>query len=306
MEHIALVGSTPAVTLDSTVRQYDQWMHRAKKLLVLLYIGANVALVVLMFTYIALHLGSPGNICDLGLTAVDSDIIQKAAFGAGEEPTQAGLIAVALYTLFSLNPMPIRIFWGPFAFSTVKTMDIFWNLLVGRGGQFIAGFFTLRTLTAWLIQTMTSCPVPHDMFMESVFSRGSSLSALWQFTRPKAGSLVWRRHKFQLVTFALCIAYVLSLPTLNSAATGYMAQSEVYLREHDGTLERLDEKEWMEAPEILVVIENGHLIGQSDPVYFWTGSDSDVNGFAKPGDPPTMTFSNDTSLIDEFRRRECA
>lgn len=260
-----------------------------------------------MLTYVALNLGSDGNMCDLGLTQIDGNVFYEAVDPANEESqSTAGEIAMALRVLFTLNPLQIRILWGPYNFPVVKTMDILWNLLVGRAGQLVAGIFTVQTITAWLIQTMSSCPVPHDMLMEAVISRGSSLSALWQFTRPKQEALIWKRHKLQLVTFALCITYVLSLPTLNSSASGYVARSEIFTQEPDGSLRRLDEREWSEAPEINFAIENGHLIGQSDPVYFWRSYDTDMNGFASPGNPPTVAVYNDTSLNDELKRRECA
>lgn len=309
MEHTALVKSTPAVTFESTTefrRPYRYWIDRIKRLLAPLYIGANVAFVAFMLTYVALNLGSDGNMCDLGLTQIDGNAFYEAVDPANEEgQSTAGEIATALRVLFTLNPLQIRVFWGPYTFPAVKTMDILWNLLVGRAGQMVAGIFTVQTITAWLIQMMSSCPVPHDMLMEAVFSRGSSLSALWQFTRPKQEALIWRRHKLQLVTFALCITYVLSLPTLNSSASGYMARSEIFIREPDGSLLRPDERKWSDSREVTFAIENGHLIGQSDPVYFWTIFDTDMNGFASPGNPPTVTVYNDTSLFDELKRREC-
>lgn len=310
MEHIALVNPTPAATFESTTRlrrPYHYWIDRVKRLVTPLYIGANVAFLVFMLTYVPLHLGSDGNLCDLGLAQMDGNVYFKAIDPATEKTqTTADMMAKLLKLLFRLNPLPIRIFWGPYTFPAVKTMDIIWNLVVGRAGQVVAGIFTVQTITAWLIQTMSSCPVPHDMLMETVVSRGSSLSALWQFIRPKQEALIWRRHKLQLVTFALCITYVLGLPTLNSSASGYIARSEIFLKEPDGSLRRPDERRWSEAREITFVIENGHLIGQSDPVYFWTTYDTDMNGFASPGNPPTVAVYNDTSLFDELKRRGCA
>lgn len=77
MEHAALVNPTPAATFESTIgfrRSYRHWIDRVKKLVTPLYIGANVAFVAFMLTYVVLHLGSDGNLCDLGLAQMDGNV----------------------------------------------------------------------------------------------------------------------------------------------------------------------------------------------------------------------------------------
>lgn len=111
--------------------------------------------------------------------------------------------------------------FGSFSFSTVKAIDITWDLCVGRGGQAIFIYIAYRVFTESLAFSMESEPVPYQVFAAIAFDAvsistigvlGRECIALWKRT--------WRR-RLTIVGLILVSSYILAFPTLVSALTGY-------------------------------------------------------------------------------------
>src|SRR5438034_6720862 len=74
----------------------------------------------------------------------------------------------------------INLAYGSFTFSSVKIIDIIWDLAVGRGGQIILAYVAYRVLNEALLFSMESHPTSYEMFTTISFEP-VSLSSLRLF-----------------------------------------------------------------------------------------------------------------------------
>ncbi|KAJ9656941.1 hypothetical protein H2201_008344 [Coniosporium apollinis] len=128
------------------------------------------------------------------------------------------------YTPFSADSFftPTLAF-GSFSFSTAKTIDIIWDLFIGRGGQAVLMYIAYRVFTRSLVFSMESRPTPYQVFaaiafdtvsMNTIHILGKECVAPWQRTR---------RRRLTIVGLIFASSYILAFPTLISALTGYDA-----------------------------------------------------------------------------------
>lgn len=114
-----------------------------------------------------------------------------------------------------------------YKFSTVKFIDVVWDLCIARGMQFMAGWVSYRAITGAMVHTMESVSMPYDTFI-GLGLNGSGVSAICS----TAAALY--RHRPMRITIlfgsiVLSMIYAVMLPTLLSAATGYVSSSDTYV-----------------------------------------------------------------------------
>jgi hypothetical protein len=116
--------------------------------------------------------------------------------------------------------------FGSYPFSTVKFIDVVWDLCVARGLQFFAGWVSYAAVTGAMVRAIESGPMPYDVFIGLALN-GSNVSAICSTV-----SNLYRcrplRTTVMLGSIILSIVYVVMLPTLLSAATGYMASTDTF------------------------------------------------------------------------------
>ncbi|PVI05972.1 hypothetical protein DM02DRAFT_515836, partial [Periconia macrospinosa] len=114
----------------------------------------------------------------------------------------------------------INLFFGILSFEEAKVIDIFWDVLVGRGGQTTLAFFSWRAFIDYVTISMEIAPVTFDtfraIFLENTPSIYSISLLIRDFTSRKR--LQSRIAMFFIVTSML---FSLLFPTLASAMTGY-------------------------------------------------------------------------------------
>ncbi|KAK7618153.1 hypothetical protein IWX50DRAFT_275215 [Phyllosticta citricarpa] len=115
---------------------------------------------------------------------------------------------------------------GAFEFWVVKLIDIIWDLFVGRGLQWLAGWISYVVFSSALLRAIEASPIPYRTFIRlslgtpSVYTIWSLLADLRRYSR-----------KCTILLFsyaALASAYVLAMPTLFGAMTGYLSTSISY------------------------------------------------------------------------------
>ena len=128
---------------------------------------------------------------------------------------------------------------GSFSFAHAKLIDVTWDLLVGQGGRFLHAWLLYQYIVPdTLVWTMERSAVPYRYFTSLSFST-VSLSSLWSLIK-----ILGRRPGLRTILSALwlvfAIAYVLTFPTIWSAATGYISPSVRMYQMPDHTLASLD------------------------------------------------------------------
>lgn len=113
---------------------------------------------------------------------------------------------------------------GTLGYTHVKIIDIIWDVAMGRGGQLLLIYVAYRVFSQSLAYVMETHPVSYQTY-HAVSFESTSLRSMWQYVR----NLSWDRSKQTwrgwgiFVAMTLASLYVVSMPTLFSAMTGYAA-----------------------------------------------------------------------------------
>ncbi|KAF2490450.1 hypothetical protein BU16DRAFT_153283 [Lophium mytilinum] len=121
--------------------------------------------------------------------------------------------------------------YGNMSFSLVKFIDILWDLFVGRGVQLLAWYVSYLVFTDALLRVIERHPAPFRTFTHLTL-QGASLSSIGALIRDMK-RYPSRRTKWLFVYIILSASYVLSLPTILGAMTGYVSTSKAFVTMHD-------------------------------------------------------------------------
>ncbi|KAF2181873.1 hypothetical protein K469DRAFT_258610 [Zopfia rhizophila CBS 207.26] len=135
------------------------------------------------------------------------------AFGTPKNSTITGIEG-----LFVLD-----LTFGSFPFSQAKLIDVAWDLFIGRGCQLIAWLISYTVFSDALLRVIERHPASYQTFTH-IALEGPSLASTWALLK----DLFRTRSKRTWTLFAymlLSIVYVLSMPTVLSAMTGYVNTS---------------------------------------------------------------------------------
>lgn len=112
---------------------------------------------------------------------------------------------------------------GGYTFTEVKVIDLAWDMLVGRGGQLIIIAFSYRIFGDVVRMLMAREEVGYDLFSAVAFHSGG-ISSMGTLLSHAVGNTPIPRTKHAVrVYWAMAVAtvYVVAMPTLFSAMTGY-------------------------------------------------------------------------------------
>jgi hypothetical protein len=117
--------------------------------------------------------------------------------------------------------------FGKFSFSQVKTIDILWDLLVGRGVQLLAWWAAYTVFSDALLRVIERHPASFSIF-QRIALEGPGLGSLWTLTRE-----LWiaksRRARTLFLYMFWSTAYVLFVPIVLGAMTGYSSTSIAWI-----------------------------------------------------------------------------
>lgn len=164
--------------------------------------------------------------------------------------------------------LAITLGFGSFKFSVAKSVDIMFDLVVGRGGQVLAGILLYYNFRGPIVSAMRREPVPYDKLMKMEYHPAGTTSFLVY-----CKDVRWKRRSwstwFTAFMLALATLYVLSLPTWFSAMSGYQAIDEPLLMFHNGTYVTFANLE-----ACVYVIQDGERIGRQN--YTCVELDTDI------------------------------
>lgn len=113
---------------------------------------------------------------------------------------------------------------GDWTYTHVKILDVIWDVAVGRGGQLLLIYIAYCVFSRSLTYVMETKAVSYQTY-SAVSFESTSLRSIWQYLR----NVGWRRSDQNgriprtFIAMTLASLYVVSLPTLFSAMTGYPA-----------------------------------------------------------------------------------
>jgi hypothetical protein len=117
--------------------------------------------------------------------------------------------------------------FGRFSFSQVKTIDILWDLLVGRGAQALAWWASYTVFCDALLRVIERHPASFTIFQRMALE-GPGLHSLWTLTKE-----LWRAKSARTRALFLYMfwstAYVLLVPIVLGAMTGYDSTSIAWI-----------------------------------------------------------------------------
>lgn len=137
--------------------------------------------------------------------------------------------STAIEGLFTIDTLVIRS-----SFAMAKLIDTAWDLVIGRGGQLLAGLVGYEVFCKALLGALESSPTPFRSFI-ALSVDDVSIAAVW-----KLSADIFRHRTPRTTTvfvfMTLASLYILALPTLLSAIAGYISTLSPYIRASDGSV----------------------------------------------------------------------
>jgi hypothetical protein len=128
----------------------------------------------------------------------------------------------------------ITLDFGHLPFSTVKVIDIMWDVLVGRGGQLCLGFLVYKNFTKALVRIMERATVTYDMFW-SINIEPTSVQSIYRMSRDvlKTASI---RFRSAIILMACSSACLIAFPNVVGAMSGYSTNIAAFAPDHNNAL----------------------------------------------------------------------
>lgn len=134
----------------------------------------------------------------------------------------AGSVITGFKGLFVLDST-----WGSFNFSTVKTIDVAWDIIVGRSAQLLCWWVAYAVFSDALLCVIERHPASFRIF-QRIALEGPGLHSLWTLCK----ELLFVKSKRTKALFAyllLSTSYVLCIPMFLGAMTGYDSTSTAWI-----------------------------------------------------------------------------
>ncbi|TKA75345.1 hypothetical protein B0A55_05565 [Friedmanniomyces simplex] len=157
---------------------------------------------------------------------------------------------------------------GSYTYPEAKAIDVFFDLVVGRGGQVLAAIMAFTVIRKSLLLSIEERPVPLPLTF-SVYFNHVSPSLVGAILQNLAIPFRARKHKdkavssWRLLAWLYLCAYVLVLPTLLSAMTGYQTTGAIWFQPEFTSDNSLASAASL-APNPALSIRDGSRIGLSD------------------------------------------
>jgi len=116
-------------------------------------------------------------------------------------------------------------------FSTVKVIDVAFDVLVGRAGQLLLATLAYRLFGQALTHLMQQGEVGYDLFSAVAFQSGSLASVLSLLKHAIGSAPLPRTTRARWLYFLMGLAtvYIVAIPTLVSAMSGYSSHFVPYV-----------------------------------------------------------------------------
>jgi hypothetical protein len=117
--------------------------------------------------------------------------------------------------------------WGQFSFSRAKTIDVAWDILIGRGVQIVAWWVAYAVFSDALLRVIERHPASFEIFQRMALE-GPSLHCLWTLCK-ELWTVRSKRTRFLFGFMFWATAYVLCIPMFLGAMTGYDSKTSAWI-----------------------------------------------------------------------------
>ncbi|KAI8630873.1 hypothetical protein F5Y19DRAFT_473993 [Xylariaceae sp. FL1651] len=127
----------------------------------------------------------------------------------------------------------INLGFGDLTFTSVKTIDIVWDVVVGRGGQAALAFVSWRVFTDYIATSVVKSPITYSTYITVFLQSGPSITSIYRLVKD-----YWIRRGLDsraASTFVVWnMLFILGWPTFSGAATGYAPTTKPFILAFDG------------------------------------------------------------------------
>ncbi|KAK7946238.1 uncharacterized protein PG986_010559 [Apiospora aurea] len=147
---------------------------------------------------------------------------------------------------------------GAMSFTTVKIIDICWDVIIGRGGQGLMAIFSWKVFRHYVSASMQSAPVTYQTFRLVFINGDANIATPFRLSQ----DFIKRRRLISTTAMAFMVlstVYVLVFPTLVGSMTGYIGVMMTFVKDRNGTsipFARFDYAAY--------IIHDGHRINLTD------------------------------------------
>lgn len=117
--------------------------------------------------------------------------------------------------------------FGKFSFAEAKTVDVTWDVLVGRGLQLIFWYIGYHVFSDAILRVIERHPATYRTFTDLTL-QGPSATTIWTLTKDLFRTKS-RRTCWLFFFLVLSTAYILSVPVFVGAMTGYVNRAEAWV-----------------------------------------------------------------------------
>lgn len=117
--------------------------------------------------------------------------------------------------------------WGRYSFSTVKVIDVAWDIIVGRGVQLFAWWIAYNVFSDALLRVIERHPASFRIF-QRIALEGPSVLSTWTLCK-ELFHVKSKRTKALFAYITISTTYVLCLPMFMGAMTGYDSTSIAWM-----------------------------------------------------------------------------
>ncbi|KAI8930856.1 hypothetical protein NX059_011873 [Plenodomus lindquistii] len=193
------------------------------------------------------------------------------------------------YTYFSSSGFfQITLGYGQLSFAEAKVIDVAWDIVCGRGGQFVIAFISWHVFANYVTTSMEIAPVTFSTY-RTVFLQNESMMLavprlLRDFTRRR------RLHsKLAMVFMIITMLFIWIFPSFASSMTGYSGNVKAYIQDDASNYIPFNT---FERP--LFIVHDGDRIGESKDLAVFVGQ-----GYAASytDEPVLADFPRETNMI---------
>jgi len=150
-------------------------------------------------------------------------------------PTFQPISAPTSYEPWAVSQLlAINLGLGSMPFTTAKFIDVFWDVVVGRGGQMLLTYVAYRVFTKSLARAMEDSQVSYHTFAALAFEPGT-IAGVFMLAKDFASNRCFR-SKMVVSWVLMATLHIIAFPTLSSAMTGYTSVMGVYMEDHNQNL----------------------------------------------------------------------
>ncbi|CAI6331828.1 unnamed protein product [Periconia digitata] len=125
----------------------------------------------------------------------------------------------------------ITSYFGVMSFAQAKTVDIIWDVIIGRGGQAVLAICSWRAFALHLTASIAIAPVTYSTYEAIFIDTNPSIFLVCRFLSGicKQKSLASRMAMSFII---LSMVFIIAFPTLASAMTGYTTHFTAYVHDY--------------------------------------------------------------------------